>query len=194
MNSMPLPEINKEIEKELQRQRDEVEKSFYYLDREQLSQKPHAEAWNAVECIEHLNNKLYLYLKIAESNIKKNSDKKFKNPKFHMGLLARFIIQQIEPNKGFKLFKKLKAPKSAQPISVLEKVRLNEQKVFQDFNEAIKLYSELNKKSLELNFNKITVGTILGSWARISINEMMLYMLAHNRRHILQAQKASAIL
>jgi len=189
-----LPQINVQIREEFLRQIKEVEQNFYYLDKQQLNQKPHANAWNAVECIEHLNNTLYLYIKIAESNIRKNSHKKFqKDATFKPGWIARFLINEVEPKSNLKLKKKHKAPKSAQPISSLENVRLNEQKVFQDFNEAIKKLLEINDKATELNYNRISVGTVIGSWARININEMMLYMQAHNRRHILQALRASSV-
>ena len=189
-----LPSINNQIRDEFLSQSKEIEQNFYYLEKEQLNQKPNATAWNAVECIEHLNNTLYLYIKIAESNIRKNAHKKFKgDKKFKPGFIARFLINEVEPKSQLKLKKKHKAPKSAQPISVLEEVRLNEQKVFQDFNEAIKKFIEINEKSTEFDYNSITVGTVIGSWARISINEMMLYMQAHNRRHLLQALRATQL-
>lgn len=189
-----LPQINIQIREEFLRQMKEVEQNFYYLDKQQLNQKPNSNAWNAVECIEHLNNTLYLNIKIAESNIRKNTHKKFqKDTSYKPGWIARFLINEVEPKSPLKLKKKHKAPKSAQPISSLENVRLNEQKVFQDFNEAIKKLLEINEKATELNYNRITVGTVMGSWARININEMMLYLQAHNRRHILQALRASSL-
>lgn len=145
---------------------------------EELNSKPTPKAWNALECVDHMNRLLLLY---TNQLLPMELDHDFEDT-VSIGMKGRFFAEGMRP-KGEKISYKMSTAKVFTPS------KTNKQSL-DDFKRTL----ESAQKFLEVNRNKKWKGkkvtSALGPLVKFNIAEAFNFLLAHNERHILQAQRA----
>ncbi len=162
----------------------EVERRFEKLvgglRKEVLTQRPDADGWSAVQCIDHLNVTLRRYLPAIEAAIRQGRLEKRVSPgPFPLSWLERWFIRQIEPPVG----RRFKAPPSFQPEE-----SPSPSQVDREFKDLRRRLREAMGEAHGLDLLKLRVSSPAFSWFRISLHAAFAVMIAHDRRHLDQAE------
>ncbi|MEQ8927261.1 MAG: DinB family protein [Fulvivirga sp.] len=146
---------------------------------ENLTKKADEKSWNALECVDHMNKAMSLYtdqmkpLKLIEGV----------EEEVKIGWKGKFFAEGMRP-KGEKISYKMPTTKIFIPASKTADETLNS---FLQTLEWSKEFLESNR-SKEWKGKKVT--SALGPLVKFNLAEAFNFLLAHNERHILQAQKA----
>lgn len=169
--------------------RNTLEKSFYYLEAEELNMKPSPKAWSILQCIEHINLTNHLYLKIFKRALEESTDFTHEDDIYRMGIWGKFLTNSMKP-KGNKIRWKMKTFPNLRPMNEKDpKARLVEHVVFEKFNEDMDELLRLIPEIQKLPWKTTRIQTALGKTVKIRIGDAIAFILAHSERHILQAQK-----
>jgi hypothetical protein len=170
-------------------QRKLVQETFYYLDEEQLTKKPTQEKWSALQCMEHLNlcNLHYLTeIKKALPNLKSgDKDKAYKK-----GLIGGYMIKSMAPKNG-TITNPMKTFKNVRPLTEREEgATVKAQPTFTDFFADLDEYEKIAKELEGKDIQSAKVISLIGPLVKFKVGDALLFMMAHNDRHILQAINA----
>ena len=148
-----------------------------------LLQQPAAGKWSAAQCIEHLNSYGRYYLPAIENAINNSKAKGQKQaPKFNSGWLGNFFTNMMKPGEKIK---KMSSPKDHTPMAELDAV-----KVIAEFMDQQERLLHLLDKAAEIDLNKATVAISIAKFIRLKLGDVLMFLIAHNERHILQAERA----
>ncbi|MFP9112653.1 DinB family protein [Flavobacterium sp. RHBU_3] len=156
--------------------------AFQTADLNTLVQRPAPGAWNALECLEHLNLYGDFYLPEIDKRIKKAAQQT--EPVFKPGLLGDYFAKSMLP-KG-KL-KKMKTFKDKNPISTNLDTAVIERFILQQ-QELIRLMELAQKVSL----NRVKIKTSISSLIQLKLGDVFRFIINHNIRHLQQAEQALA--
>lgn len=166
-----------ELETELRNQITQVEE-IYKNASETVLQSPSASGgWSILQCLDHLNSYGFYYLpQISDAlTIAKRSDSSI----YRSGWLGDYFTRIMSPETGTKKFK---AFKDHQPAKVLDAKRVISEFLRQ---EELLLGYLSDAKSLDMASVKVplSISPLIG----IRLGDTFRFLLAHNRRHLLQA-------
>ena len=160
---------------------EEAEKTFGHLSPEQLNWKPNTDRWSVAQCFDHLIviNRGYF------PRIREIADGKYEpSIKERLPLLPRvfgsLILKAVQPQAR----RKFKADRRFQPATsklggdIIAKFKAHQGEVVQ-----------LMKKTNRLNLRRIIVTSPVASFAPYSLLDAYKILLAHERRHMAQAQR-----
>lgn len=165
---------------------EKVQTKFLPLSNELLNRKPGPQSWSAAECFEHLLHTNELYFPIFQSvldNMKNetlNSETEFKHT-----FIGKIIIKSVDPEQS----KKYKSPKVFR-ITASE-VRDD---VCRQFLKQHEWLLAVIKKFEGADFTKIKIVSPASMFVRYNLGDCLLIIAYHNKRHILQAERAVASL
>jgi hypothetical protein len=153
------------------------------LPAEQLNRQPAPNAWSAAQCLEHLN----VYGRYYLPELKKAVNKAEKQPKptYKSGWLGNYFYRLMLPNTEGSLKSKMKAPKNAVPSE-----ELNSAAVIAEFIEQQEELLQLIEQARAVNIGSIRIPISLTKLIRLKLGDTFLFVVAHNERHILQAERA----
>lgn len=155
-----------------------------HLTPDALTEHPGPGQWNVIECLDHMNAATELYLNQIEPKMKTHL-KETRQPVFKRGFIAAFSTKSLKPTDSGEIRNKMKTLKVFQPGSgknvgaIIERFKKNQLRI-------LKILNELEGK--DLRSFKIT--TALGKILKFYVGEALEFAIAHNQRHVLQAQKA----
>ena len=150
------------------------------LTAEQLTAQPALGKWSVAECILHLNATAAVVQPLMEKAIAQaRQDKKVGAGPFDIGLKGRLLVWIAEPPPKFRI----RAPRNVRPPSRIE----DPLKLLPDFLMAQDEWERLIRESAGLNLAKIKVGPPF-SPLRQRLAATFPWMMAHQRRHLLQAE------
>jgi DinB superfamily len=160
---------------------------FLKLRTQQLHWKPAPDKWCIAEIFEHINitHGIYLkYINTALANAPIQARETFKS-----NLLGIWSYDLIMPRQDGSVFK-LRAPKflHANPVNLDgEQVLSSFMKQLDDFDHILELaqYVDLQKIKIPFSFTSLL---------KLRMGDNLRFIVAHNERHLLQAQKVLAIL
>ncbi|MCG8311153.1 MAG: DinB family protein [Cytophagales bacterium] len=167
-----------------------VKKEFAELDPNKFNTKPSPEKWSIAECFIHLNQTLDIYIPQMVKKVKDKEKYKGQNEFFKYSLVGRMAVRSMlpRPDKSIafrmKTFGNLKPKRSE---GERDKI-LNEFLGFQ--TSIIHVIEGLDGLSL----TKPKIITAAGSILKMCIGDALHFMIAHNQRHILQAQNVLKII
>jgi hypothetical protein len=148
---------------------------------EKLTQRPDPSRWSIAECIGHLNIVIEDYQPLITAAIEHARKENLigKGP-FNLGMLGRFMVKTMEP----PVKRKFKAvPRLASPVPVGDASKLLEGILArQDELE------RLIRQAEGLNQEKIKIQSPYAWWLRLRLCAVFAFILAHERRHIDQAE------
>jgi hypothetical protein len=141
---------------------------------------PEPGRWSVGECLEHLNLTAQAFLPLLDRAIDNGVPTQEPAAAIRPGLLGRGFIYILEPpTKG-----RVNAPKSVRPPRELSMTTVTTR-----FNDAHKELADRVRRaqSIELNRTKMRHPAI--PVVRFSVGEIFEIVLAHERRHLWQAEK-----
>lgn len=152
------------------------------LSDQELQSKPAPEAWNALECIEHLNRYGRFYLPEIKKRLQNSSTKPGKT--FKSGLLGNYFAESMLPKPGFKTMNTFK---EMNPLNAdLDRSTL------QEFADQLKQMLELLEMARSKNLNRIRTSISISKLIKLKLGDTFRVVIYHNERHLLQALQSSS--
>ncbi|RFS22440.1 DinB family protein [Chitinophaga silvatica] len=153
-----------------------------------LQQAPQPGKWNALQCLEHLNSYGRVYLPAIEQAIEKaEAANLHAQPNFKSGILGAWFTNMMEP-KADGSISKMQAPKDHRPSASLDA-----NSVVNEFLEQQDKMEVLLQRAEKINIQKIKIPTSLSRFIKLSLGDTFGFLIAHIRRHVLQAEKAIGV-
>ena len=150
------------------------------LTQDQLTRRLDPSKWSIAECLAHLNVTArvvqYLIAQAIERGRKKNL---FGAGPFKLGAKGRLLLWIAEPPPKFRM----RAPKSVVPPVSMG----NPAQVLPDFLKAQDEWDRLWKEAEGLDMARVNIAPLLSPF-RCHLSASFPWMMAHQRRHLLQAE------
>jgi hypothetical protein len=147
---------------------------------EQFTTQPEAGQWSVAECILHLNVTARVMQSLMEDAIAQaKRDNQVGRGPFKVGAKGRLLIWIAEPPPKFRI----PAPPHLRPPARID----NPLELLPDFLKAQDEWERLIQESAGLDLSKIKVGKLFSPF-RARFAAALPWMLAHQRRHLLQAE------
>ncbi len=169
---------------------DTTKDQFLSIDPAILNTKPSAEKWSISECFKHLNLTLEIYLP-QMTTVSNNSEKyPAKSDVFKHGILGKLAVKAMKPKANNQIPYKMKTFDNLKP----KNANVNPVKEIDQFlkyqNEILTIIDGLKK----VNLKKPKITTAVGPILKMSVGDALHFMVAHNQRHIVQAQNVLKII
>jgi DinB superfamily len=152
------------------------------LTAEQLARRPDPTAWSIAECLAHLNvTASVIQPKIASAIERGKKDKITRPGPFSPGAVGRLLIWIAEPPPKFRI----RAPKNIAP-------QVGQDDPAQVVGEFMKVQDEWEKLIRDcdgLDQRKLKIASPFRGMPRLRLAAPIPWMMAHQRRHLLQAEK-----
>lgn len=150
------------------------------LPPDQLTKQPEPGKWSVAECILHLNTTAQVVQSLMEKAIAEGKrNKALGTGPFGIGFKGRLLFWIAEPPPKFRM----RAPRTVRPPSQIE----NPLKLLPDFLKAQDEWERLIRESAGLDLGKIMIGPRFSAF-RMRLAGVVPWMMAHQRRHLLQAE------
>ncbi len=153
--------------------------SLYDLSNEELNFRSDIKSWSILECLEHLNIYGNFYLPEIESTIRKATISP--ENEFRPGFLGDYFAKSMQPKAKLN---KMKTFKKTDPIGSKLDRNVIDNFILQQ-NKLLELLAASNK----VNLNKLKTGISISKWIRIKLGDTFRFVIYHNQRHILQAER-----
>jgi DinB superfamily len=150
------------------------------LSAEELTRRPRPEKWSIAECLAHLNVTAATVQQLMARAIERGKkEKKFAAGPFPIGMKGRLLLWIAEPPPKFRI----PAPKSVRPpAEIADPLRL-----LPEFLHAQDEWERLLRDQEGLDLARIKIGE-WNSPFRARLSAAVPWMLAHQRRHLAQAE------
>ena len=153
-----------------------------------LLRQPGENKWSAAQCIEHLNSYGHYYLPAIENAIKNAQQNNWTAmEKFSPGRLGDYFTRLMMPETEGRKMKKMSAPKNHSPM-----VDLDSDKVVREFIDQQEKMLALLEQAREIDIQKAKVPISIAKFIRLRLGDVFRFLIAHNYRHIVQAERAAA--
>lgn len=167
-----------------------VRNEFGPVSDQQFNLRPNPKKWSAAECITHLNLTQEIYVPQMLVVIE-NKDKypPAKN-EFNHSWIGRMAYRAMQPKENNVISFKMKTFSKFQPADeTLEKDAILDTfiKYQMDMLEVITGLGDIDPEKPKIN-------SALGPIFKMGIGDALRFMIAHNMRHILQAQNALSLI
>jgi len=150
------------------------------LTPEQLTRRPQPDKWSIAECLAHLNMTAATVQRLMAKAIERGKqEKKFGSGPFSIGAKGRLLVWIAEPPPKFRI----RAPKNVRPPAKID----DPQNLLPAFLKAQDEWERLMRESEGLHMAKIKVGPPASPF-RARLSAALPWMMAHQRRHLLQAE------
>ena len=148
----------------------------------ELNKRLNDESWSVLECLEHLNLYGNFYLPEIKNRIERSNTKA--TTEFKSGWLGNYFAQSMLPKEKLN---KMKAFKSMNPIhSSLSKTTVT---IFIDQQKQL---LDLLNASKNVNLNKVKTSISITTLIKLKLGDTFRFIIYHNKRHVVQAQKVLA--
>jgi DinB superfamily len=179
---MSKEEEFRDLEEELADMRRRARELTVGLTAEQLARRPDPTAWSIAECLAHLNITASVIQPKIAAAIERGTRNKITAPgPFLPGPLGRLLIWIAEPPPKFRI----RAPKSIAP-------QVDHDDPAQVVGEFMKVQDEWERLMREcegLDQRKLKIASPFRGVPRLRLAAPIPWMMAHQRRHLLQAEK-----
>jgi hypothetical protein len=173
----------RELHEQTQNFLTEAISEWQLMPAELLLEQPAPGKWSAAQCLEHLNSYGRFYLPAIEHAISAaRSQGQVAAASFTTGWLGNYFTNTMKPSANMK---KMKAPKEHIPMVELDAV-----KVVSEFIDQQEKLLQLLDAASHVDLNKARVPISIAKFIRLKLGDVLLFVVAHNQRHIVQAGKA----
>jgi hypothetical protein len=142
-------------------------------------------SWSANQCLAHLNSYGRYYLPLIEKALANAASAP--TPLFTAGWLGNYFTQLMKPGNDGVPAKKMKAPKDHDPDNKTES-----HLVIAEFIEQQEKMLILLRKAEKVNLQDIKIPISIAKWIRLRLGDTFHFLIVHNYRHVLQAERALA--
>lgn len=152
---------------------------------DKLNFKPSEKHWSILEVIDHLNKVTNLYFPKFDKIIEEARPETLDNSKKRYStILGRLSIYSMLPKQTKRKYK-MKTFSFFEPNSNSKLPNETLDKYF----ESKERFNEIIRKSRVLDLNRVKVSTALGSSVKFFVPECFEFLLAHEKRHLVQIQE-----
>jgi hypothetical protein len=156
------------------------------LPDQQFAYKPAPEKWSANQCLAHLNEYGRYYLPLMETAINHAiQSKQDFSVEFKAGWLGNYFTGMMLNNTDGMPVKKMSAPRAYSP-----QTNDDSYAVIAEFIEQQEKLLSLLRKAKSVNLEKTRIPVSIAKFIRLKLGDTFLFLIAHNYRHILQADRA----
>lgn len=177
-------------EKETREIIDIVKSEFSELSSDQLNTKPAGDKWSISECLAHLNLTLKIYIPQMQKVIEEKEKYGLQKENFSYSAIGKLAVKAMQPKADQSIGFKMKTFK-----------RLNPKRSEIDARAAISKFLDFQLSTIEVihglkntSLTKPKIITAAGPILKMGIGDALHFMVAHNQRHIVQAQKVFKII
>ncbi|GAA4408528.1 hypothetical protein GCM10023187_30550 [Nibrella viscosa] len=177
-----LHELKHEVDELIQT----VEAEFAPLTNDQLLQAPAAGHWSIAQCFEHLNTYGYYYLPLMEQAIRQGETRQLTATRtFRSSWLGDYFTRAMLPKPDGSIGYKAKAFKNHRP-----EPQLDAQAVLAEFLRQQHHLIQLLQQAQAVDMGRLKIPISIARWIKLSLGDTFRFFVAHEIRHVLQAQKA----
>lgn len=177
---MRKQDLRNELREVLKNVRETVE-IWETLPLEQLTRKPNAYSWSALECLDHLNQYADFYLPEMRRRI--TEAPRDAHPQFFPGRLGDYFARSMKVTN--QQVKKMKAPKDKRPVNG----QVSNQ-ALQRFLSDVDTLSVLLDQAQSVNWTKTKTAISLTPWIKLRLGDTFRFYVYHIDRHVWQGQRA----
>lgn len=156
-----------------------VESKFVPLDDTDLNFK--INGWSINECIEHLNTADDHYLDLFEKRLKSASEIE-PEYEFKSGMMGNYFTKSMKPKSDGTIPSKMKTLSKFEPKS--ERISICIEVFLKDQYKTL----EILEKSRTVDLNRLKIHSAIGKIINFKMGDALRFVIAHNQRHILQAE------
>ncbi|WP_020568624.1 DinB family protein [Neolewinella persica] len=156
---------------------------FLALESSTLHQRPRPDAWNALECLAHLNHYGDFYLPEIQTRIKETKHDQPADT-FTSSWLGNKFAAGMKPGEKTR---EITTFKSADPRNS-EKI-LNHDTV-QEFIRQQEEILKLLQQARSVNLTRTKTGISISNLIKLRLGDTLRVVIYHNWRHVVQAQRA----
>ncbi|MDI9256781.1 DinB family protein [Flavobacterium sedimenticola] len=157
-----------------------IVRCFITRDDSDLRYKADSESWSVLECIAHLNCYYTFYLPLLREALSKSTPHKGVIV-FKTGFLGNYFVRLMETESD--KVKKMKAVPAMNPNHTI--LQRDELSLFIEYQSEFTALLNLCKA---YDISAPTIPTVLSKWVTLSLGDTLRFIVAHNERHLLQAQ------
>jgi hypothetical protein len=147
-----------------------------------LRRKPNPQSWSAGQNMRHLNVYSEYYIPVIQQCVL--SGKNSRNEDFTPGWLGNYFTDLMRVQNNGQLKKKMKSPANAVPAENVDAMK--ELEAFIEFQHQL---LDLLGRMTETDLNQ-RMPISLSKLIRLKLGDVLLFYVAHEKRHLLQAAKA----
>src|SRR5580698_2010277 len=156
--------------------------AFLRLTDEQLGFSPGPGTWSIVEIFAHLNLSNEIYVRYILPRVTLAPDRS--PDEFRSSWLGDWAYEKIVPRADGSIFK-MKTAKSVLPVKPNE----DPKEVLHTFHRSCDAMDDILRHSATKDLRRIRIPFHFVPLLRFSLGETMRFLIAHNERHLLQAQR-----
>ena len=167
-----------------------IKNEFEILDQKLFNTAPGSKKWSVAECIQHLNLTLKIYVPQLVSGVQNKHQFIGQKENFTPSFIGKLAVNSMAPKENNEIPRKMKTFKILKP----KELEYNKQEVLDIFlgyqNDIISIIEGTDNMNLE----KPKIVTAAGSILKMRFGDALHFMVAHNQRHVLQAQNVLKII
>ena len=156
--------------------------AFLRFSDEQLVFSPTPGTWSIIEVFTHLNLSNEIYFGYILPRVTLAPD--LPSDEFSSTWLGDWAYEKIVPRPDGSIFK-MKTAKSVQPI----KPTGDPKEVLRDFHRTCDALDDILRHSASKDLRRIRIPFHFVPFLHFSLGETLRFLIAHNERHLLQAQR-----
>ncbi len=160
---------------------------FMRLTDDQLNFKPGPAQWSILQIFGHLNITYDIYIPCILRRITLAPD--IKEEDFKSGWLGDWIYEKIMPRSDGSVFK-LRAPKSQWPRDG----EGDGKEILSRFLQQCDAVDDILRHAATKDLRRIRIPFSFTRLLRLRLGDNLRYLIAHNERHLLQAQRVMKLL
>lgn len=161
-----------------------VNNEFSTLQDRLFYTKPEPKKWSVAECLDHLILTLDIYIPQMVQIIDNKGKYIGQKENFNYTILGRLAVKSMKPKKGNIIPFKMKTFKNLIPLKEGGK----KQEIIERFVKFQKEIINVIGGLKDVNLEKPKIITAAGPILKMRLGDALHFMVAHNQRHILQAQ------
>jgi hypothetical protein len=169
-----------QVESELEEQLKEVIAVFQNLSAKKLLQPGPGNSWSIAACFTHLNSYADFYLPRLAKAIEKARPAK-EDQAFKHSLLGRYFIKSMDPDRSKRKFKAL--------IKHLPGEVGDPHAAVSSFIGHLENLLMLSRKAKPKMLTRDLLATSISPVLKINAGDAMVFLIKHNRRHLMQAKR-----
>jgi hypothetical protein len=176
-----------ELEQQTENLLNKAVSEWQMLSPEKMLQQPAEGKWSAAQCLEHLNAYGRYYLTAIEKEISEQTAISQPPNTFRAGWLGNYFTRLMLPKEDGKVTK-MSAPKEYSPNN-----KLNSDRVLAEFINQQEKLLQLLEAARKVDLDKIRIPISIMRFIKLKLGDVFLFLIAHNYRHVLQAERALKI-
>lgn len=178
-----------QLEKLTNRLSEIVARDFTSLSAEQLNWKPNSDRWSIAECLLHLNYFSKYYFPATKNGIVQAQKRKTKpNTTFKSSWWGNRMVEGVQLLPSNQAKKLLECPIKYDP-TFQDASQIDGHQIVNVFLENQTALLEMLVTAKEVNIQKTKISVAFYGFLSIPLGNMFQYIIYHNERHIVQAQR-----